>query len=71
MDEPVERPGYPIASTFGVALGPGQRISSKSVIFSDVASVNRLLRPLVATTLVLGVLFVWQRTYEQPCKAAV
>lgn len=33
------------------------------------ATVDRFLYPLVGTTLLLGVLLIWQRTYEQSCVA--
>ncbi|MDE0081756.1 MAG: hypothetical protein OXT72_03800 [Gammaproteobacteria bacterium] len=38
---------------------------------SDATAVDRFLYPLVASTLLLGVLVVWQRTYEQSCLALV
>ena len=34
-----------------------------------VARVEGFLYPLVATSLLLGVLLIWQRTYEQSCLA--
>ena len=71
MGEPAESPGDPVAATFGVAPGPGQQSSGKAVKPPHAASVDRLLYPLVAATLVLGVLLVWQRTYEQSCLALV
>ena len=33
------------------------------------ATVDRFLYPLVSTTLLLGVLLIWQRTYDQSCAA--
>ena len=36
---------------------------------SDIASVDRFLYPLVATSLPLGALLIWQSTYEQSCLA--
>ena len=36
-----------------------------------IASVDRFLYPLVAATLLLGVLLIWQWTYEQSCLALV
>ena len=38
---------------------------------SDAGAVDRVLYPLVATTLLLAVLLVWRRTYEQSCLALV
>ena len=71
MDEPANPPGHPVAATLGVAAGSGQQSGGKAVKSPDAASVDRFLYPLVATTLVLGVLVVWQRTYEQSCLALV
>jgi len=34
-----------------------------------IAKVDRFLQPLVGTTLLLGILLVWQRTYDQSCVA--
>ena len=35
------------------------------------ASVDRFLHPLVASTILLGVLLIWQRTYDESCLALV
>ncbi len=35
------------------------------------ASVDRFLHPLVASTILLGVLLIWQRTFDQSCLALV
>ena len=36
-----------------------------------IATVDRYLQPLVGTTLLLGLLLLWQRTYDQSCAALV
>ncbi|MDE2870373.1 MAG: hypothetical protein OXQ94_01595 [Gemmatimonadota bacterium] len=34
-----------------------------------IASVDRFLQPLVGTSLLLGLLLLWQRTYDHSCVA--
>lgn len=48
---------------------PPGGLRPEPVNLPEIARVDRLLQPLVGTTLLLGLLLLWQRTYDHSCVA--